>query len=219
MTTQEKRTALLAHIDEVEALNDNFEHMPSLQEDTGFNPNTGIPYCQKEQVEVASDTRIEVYFAELEKSVAVWATPRTDGLWTPWSQVLCYGCHGSDWKPSRIPEGKFAELTTARKGAAGDFAATCDACKCEIWISRYDVADLQAIRNAVGGDLCQTGGMCCNLEIHHGGKFYSLGAMDGIGLGVYPSEEAACEGDYESFDGYDSVEQAVAQLRKMGVSL
>ena len=28
-----------------------------------------------------------------------------------------------------------------------------------------------------------------------------------------------CEGDYESFDGYDSVEQAVAQLRKMGVSL
>src|SRR5262252_8629106 len=97
------------------------------------------------------------------------------GVWTPWAEVLCYGCHGQEMRtrPGRkIPDAAFERLLGEYVGEQTS-ACRCDKCGRPIVIDgRDDVTTLGAMRDrlndAIPGArarLDQTGGMCVGLSV------------------------------------------------------
>jgi hypothetical protein len=87
-----------------------------------------------------------------------------DGIWTPWSQVLCYPCHGRTINNKFINDDDWIKLTTPYHYKGDVRVGKCMKCGIKIWIDPdvgmlQDVcefinkhrADLKATLNQMGG--------------------------------------------------------------------
>lgn len=131
-------------------------------------------------------------------------TLRKPSIWTPWGQVLCFECHGVTLRGRTLPPPVYAKLCSLQPAREDEHPGTCDECGCDVW-TRHDLWILQSIRDAVGGELQQTGGMCAGLWIEadsHAaaadgdGPGVFVAAMDGpIDASAWPSQRALSESE------------------------
>ena len=142
-------------------------------------------------------------------------------IWTPWSQLLCFPCHGRtpkggrQWREDMTDEvwatySAPQPLTVAQERET-TLATECSECSAPIWADRtvgpcqIAVSKLQAL-GYVNASLWQTGGMCSAAGLTWGDRYFMLTALDGpISLGVYYSEDNPDEdlaGEYVDGWGY-----------------
>jgi hypothetical protein len=125
------------------------------------------------------------------------AAPTTayNGVWTPWSLVLCVECDyaGLQGTPRAQHNAKHFEIVSKMDRAAkivrseGNLLGTCNNCQCKCWV-RADVALLQAVGFNTSGlvdregpfnwALQQTGGMCAALVFQADSREIVVTAMD-----------------------------------------
>lgn len=92
------------------------------------------------------------------------------GVWTPWAQVLCHGCHGNEGPRALEPE-QFKVMLEPRPLQAGNAQTFCDGCGADVQVSRGLAAEHNLVRElreqGIGAVMEQTGGMmsACSIEI------------------------------------------------------
>jgi hypothetical protein len=118
-----------------------------------------------------------------------------NGVWTPWSQVLCVECDLAGLKDSPRAQHydkhlkAIAAMNRTEEVARpdGHELGVCDACRRPCW-TRTDVALLQQVgfrssdldwQGPFGWALQQTGGMCCALVFGTDDREIVVTAMDG----------------------------------------
>lgn len=118
-----------------------------------------------------------------------------NGVWTPWSLVLCVECDYAGLKDSPREQHYVSRLRTLAAmnrteevvQPEGDLIASCDVCHCQCWV-RKDVALLQRVgfkssdldwEGPFGWALEQTGGMCAALVFTTDDREVVVTAMDG----------------------------------------
>lgn len=105
---------------------------------------------------------------------------RQAALWTPFGEALCDSCHGSvKWngRPVNVP---------AQTGT-DDEHGYCTKCGRPVWVlGRSDVALLTRVRQKMGGEMNQTGGMCAALSFERAdGGYVIVTAEEDFVLGLY----------------------------------
>ena len=132
---------------------------------------------------------------------------RKPAIWCPWAEVLCYSCHGSTFngygETIVMSDPEFAEYSALQPKQPEQGAGWCDRCGCEAWVPE-PLDTLQRIRNKVGGQLDQTGGMCSALivsdDIYGDAPHFFVTALDGpIVVGSYPNGQAVSDGEYDDY--------------------
>jgi hypothetical protein len=112
-----------------------------------------------------------------------------NGIWTPWSEVLCAACHGHD-EHTPWTKAKHKELKTPHPLANEDWSSkgigTCDKCGTTILLP-IDIVDQLLIRDAARqagakSDLWQSGGMTCNCTMMLGKHILVTGCEDVPGM-------------------------------------
>ena len=157
------------------------------------------------------------------------------GIWTPWAELLCYPCHGSETRPGNPIEG-FEVKCDLRDSKDSEAKGYCDKCGATIWLDESLAAEQSVIvalkDNELGWDrnqfgMMQTGGMCSavgvnfdvfNDQIHDTeGRIVCVtddeDAEEGFVLGLYENEDGLYEGDPMDDALCRSPAEVVAQVR------
>lgn len=106
----------------------------------------------------------------------------TKGLWTPWAEVLCYKCHGPNFREGKpIPDYEKCCTEAVMTPPEGSEVTTC--MRCGKWIHvAEDVAILNNVRmklpSWVSPRMEQTGGMMCALGMTFLGYYYMCTPCD-----------------------------------------
>jgi len=123
------------------------------------------------------------------------ATKARNGVWTPWSLVLCVECDYAALKdgPRATHYDKHLQAVAAMNRTEevehpeGHQLGVCNICHCACWV-RNDVALLQQVgfsssdldwEGPFSWQLQQTGGMCCALVFQTDDREVVVTAMDG----------------------------------------
>ena len=140
-------------------------------------------------------------------------TKARNGVWTPWSAVLCVVCDYAALKDSlrATHYAKHVEALAAMNRTEeverpdSQLIGDCNNCHCACWV-RYDVSLLQQVgfkaadlnwEGPFSWELEQTGGMCAALTFSTEGRKIVVTAMDGT---IYVGEYAVTAGEEEWWD-------------------
>ena len=93
-----------------------------------------------------------------------------NGVWTPWAQVLCHGCHGNQG-PRALEDEQFQKMLEPRPLQPGNAQTFCDGCGADVQVSRGLAAEHNLVRElreqGIDAAMAQTGGMmsACGIEV------------------------------------------------------
>lgn len=142
------------------------------------------------------------------------------GLWTPWSKVLCYDCHGPKFASKTLDETALAIVNDEDQPLDEEHAVTtCELCGCEVQV-RDDVAYERNIvasmlKAGIQAEMWQTGGMCAAAAILCENDEYIMVTWDADGYWVcrYDSEGGMVQNDTETIiQTHDEVITYIASL-------
>jgi hypothetical protein len=89
------------------------------------------------------------------------------GIFCPTAAVLCYRCHGPQFRGTHVPPADWPALLEQVPCPDGENESVCDKCHQPVWV-RDDVAALHALTRdprLSGATLRQTGGMCVAVHV------------------------------------------------------